>query len=71
MRGREPVWTNVRCCVLRLRSMTRPPVSHHTTRLWLMSGIHSKVLRWETMNGSPAGRLRPLMLPLPEVYTAV
>ena len=51
--------------------MTRPPVSHHTTRLWLMSGIHSNVLRCETMNGSPAGRLRPLMLPLPDVYTAV
>jgi hypothetical protein len=32
-----------------------------------MSGIHSKVLRCETMNGSPAGTLRALMLPLPVV----
>ena len=47
--------------------MMRPPDSHHTTRLWLMSGIHSNVLRCETMNGSPSGTLRPLMLPLPDV----
>ena len=47
--------------------MMRPPVSHHTTRLWLMSGIHSNVLRCETTNGSPSGTLRPLMLPLPDV----
>ncbi len=47
--------------------MMRPPDSHQTTRLWLMSGIHSNVSRWETMKGVPSGTLRPLMSPLPDV----
>ena len=51
--------------------MMRPPDSHHTTRLWLMSGIHSNVDFWEMMNGSPSGRLRALMSPSADAYTAV
>jgi hypothetical protein len=71
MRGREPLCTKVRWRVARSRIMMRPPDSHHTTRSWLMSGIHSNVLRCETMNGAPSGTLRPLMSPSPDVYTAV